>query len=92
MKRKYNLILLSLACLLIISCDSGQEKVTLSKGEVETAVSNKDEMAGTLLEERKDLFRILLLMNEVERRHAGAPTDRSSQLLHNVKVGLGLNF
>ena len=95
MKRKYNLILLSLACLLIISCNPGQEKVTLSKGEVETAVSNKDEMAGTLLEERKDLFRILLLMNEVtgytlrmegERERNGSinGTNMSEQLFQRM--------
>lgn len=34
----------------------------------------------------------MLMMNEVERQHASAPTDRSSQLLHNVKVGVGLHF
>lgn len=34
----------------------------------------------------------LLLMHEVERQHASLPADRSSQLLHNVKVGVGLNF
>ena len=34
----------------------------------------------------------LLMMNEVERQHASFPTDRSSQLLHNVKVGVGLHF
>ncbi|KWW31177.1 MAG: hypothetical protein AUK63_450 [bacterium P3] len=75
------------------SASSGSEAVRIEKGGMmfAFAVGGRYAVSRTLGVNLHVGYQ-LLLMNEVERRHAGAPTDRSSQLLHNVKVGLGLNF
>ena len=65
MKKKDYFICLLTACLMGTSCGSGQNKVKMDKSELEAAVKEKDDLASTQMEGRKDLFRILLLMNEV---------------------------
>ncbi|MCR4922321.1 MAG: hypothetical protein K5945_11550 [Bacteroidaceae bacterium] len=97
MYRKKFYILLTIVSLAASACSPGQEKVTMDASELETAVKNKNEMAGTLMEERKELFRILLLMNKVtgytlqlegERERSGSinGTNMSEQLFTAMKM------
>ena len=75
------------------SSSSGSDAITIKQGGIMFAVSVGGRDAIT----RKMGVNLhvgyqLLMMNEVERQFAGAPADRSSQLLHNIKAGVGFNF
>jgi len=75
------------------SASSGSDAISVKQGGMMFAFSLGGRYAiSRLMGVHLHVGYELLMMNEVERQQASAPTDRSSQLLHNVKVGVGLNF
>lgn len=77
----------------INSSSSGSEAISIKQGGLMFAVELGARYAITrLMGVNLHVGYQLLMMNEVERQHVGMPADRSSQLLHNIKVGVGFNF
>lgn len=77
----------------VSSSSSGSEAITIKQGGIMFAFAVGGRYAlnrqlGVSLHAGYQL----LMMNEVERQFESAPIDRSSQLLHNIKVGVGLHF
>ena len=75
------------------SASSGSEAVSIEKGGITFAFAG----GGRYAVSRTFALSFhagyqLLHMNEVVRNTANAPADRSSQLLHNIRFGLGVHF
>lgn len=75
------------------SSSSGSDAVTIEKGGINFAL-----MGGVRFAVARSLALSahvgyqLLHMNEVVRNAENMPTDRSSQLLHNIRFGFGVHF
>lgn len=75
------------------SSSGGEESVGILKGGIMFAVAVGGRFAITrTMGVNLHVGYQLLQMTEVERHFVDNPTDFSPQLLHNIKVGLGLNF
>lgn len=75
------------------SSSSGNEAISIKEGGLMFSVAVGGRYAITrLVGVSLNVGYQLLMMNEVERQKVGVPADRSSQLFHNIKVGVGFNF